>query len=175
MDGGFSSPTFLSTDWLHLMVTMSHVIKSLSNFRVFENVIHQKSEQLQSAVFWSYFIYVTQTPMLTNCIMTNLIICENFDVLSLCVLLIKRILLVLSDIPSYIEIVLVPFFPLSYVMQYVMCHVSCANCHMQWETFQVSHVMCPVLRVTCHQLCLTYHTTLLLALPAERVQKKLWL
>ena len=32
-----------------------------------------------------FFTNVTQMSMFTNCIMTNLMICENLDLLSLCV------------------------------------------------------------------------------------------
>ena len=59
---------------------MSHVIKVLEKFHVFDNNLNQKSEQIQNAIFGSYFAL-----MLTNCIMTNLMLSENFDLLSLCV------------------------------------------------------------------------------------------
>ena len=56
---------------------------------------------------------ITPMLMLTNCIMTNLMICENLDLLSLCVQQIMRIILAFfSDFPTYSEIVLLPKFPL---------------------------------------------------------------
>ena len=44
--------------------------------------------------------------------MTNLMICENLDLLSLWVPQIKRIILAFSDFPTYSEKVLLPKFPL---------------------------------------------------------------
>ena len=55
---------------------------------------------------------VTQMSIVTNCLMTNLMMCKSHDLLYLCVPKIIRILLTFSDCPIHSEIVLLPKLPL---------------------------------------------------------------
>ena len=73
----------------------------------------------------------------TNCIITNLMICGNLDLVSLCVPQIIRILLAFSDFPTFSEIVLFPKFPLTVLYwHYLPCIVL--DC-MAWLHWTVQH------------------------------------
>ena len=64
--------------------------------------------------------------MLTNCIMTNLIICENLVLLSFCVQQIIRILLAFPDFPTYSEIVLFTKVPSMTFFLQTKCKKGCS-------------------------------------------------
>ena len=103
----------------------------------FYHNINQKSIQIQKLFLILFCTNVTQMSMLTNCIMTNLMICENLDLLSLCVLQIIRILLAFSDFPTYSEKVLLPKFPLLgiYLLKLYDCFMFCHKLDCQNLSF----------------------------------------
>ena len=95
-----------------IISTTQHFIKVLEFFFMFLLIKKKKWTNTKCYFLILFCTNVTHMLILTNCIMTNLMIFENLDLLSLCVPRIIRILLAFSDFPTYSAIVLLPKFPL---------------------------------------------------------------